>query len=87
MMVKHLRVQEDPPEGIMAAPSPSNILHWNAVIIGPDGTPFADGTFKLIMSFDESYPSKPPIVKFVSKVWHPNVYADGNICLDILQNR
>jgi ubiquitin-protein ligase len=26
-------------------------------------------------------------VKFVSKIFHPNVYADGAICLDILQNQ
>uniref|UniRef100_A0A8C5W7J4 Ubiquitin conjugating enzyme E2 B n=1 Tax=Leptobrachium leishanense TaxID=445787 RepID=A0A8C5W7J4_9ANUR len=38
----------------------------------PEGTPFEDGTFKL---------------RFVSKMFHPNVYADGSICLDILQNR
>merc|ERR1712110_936971 len=25
-------------------------------------------------------------VKFLSKVFHPNVYADGSICLDILQH-
>ena len=27
------------------------------------------------------------IFRFVSKMFHPNVYADGGICLDILQNR
>lgn len=26
-------------------------------------------------------------VKFVSKLFHPNVYGDGKICLDILQNQ
>ena len=26
-------------------------------------------------------------IRFVSKMFHPNVYADGGICLDILQNR
>ena len=37
--------------------------------------------------FTEEYPNKPPTVRFVSKMFHPNVYADGGICLDILQNR
>lgn len=37
--------------------------------------------------FTEEYPNKPPVVKFVSRMFHPNVYADGGICLDILQNR
>lgn len=50
-------------------------------------TPFEDGTFKLILTFDESYPNKPPTVKFLSKMFHPNVYANGELCLDILQNR
>ena len=72
----------------------------------PKDTPFEDGTFKLTMQFSEEYPNKPPVVRFVSKMFHPNgkvelfhvsfqfhvcllcpVYADGSICLDILQNR
>jgi Ubiquitin-conjugating enzyme len=40
----------------------------NAVIIGPTDTPFEDGTFKLVMQFDENYPNKPPTVKFVSRM-------------------
>lgn len=50
-------------------------------------TPFEDGTFKLLLNFDESYPNKPPTVKFLSRMFHPNVYANGELCLDILQNR
>uniref|UniRef100_A0A5F8H2A8 Ubiquitin conjugating enzyme E2 B n=1 Tax=Monodelphis domestica TaxID=13616 RepID=A0A5F8H2A8_MONDO len=45
------------------------------------------GTFKLVIEFSEEYPNKPPTVRFLSKMFHPNVYADGSICLDILQNR
>lgn len=59
----------------------------NAVIIGPADTPFEDGTFRLVMQFEEQYPNKPPQVKFISEMFHPNVYATGELCLDILQNR
>lgn len=39
------------------------------------------------MQFEEQYPNKPPSVKFVSQMFHPNVYNTGELCLDILQNR
>ncbi|KAK0398900.1 hypothetical protein QR680_002805 [Steinernema hermaphroditum] len=81
------KLQEDPPSGVSGAPTEDNILLWHAVIFGPQDTPFEDGTFKMTLEFSEEYPNKPPTVKFVSKMFHPNVYADGSICLDILQNR
>lgn len=42
------------------------------MIVRPADTPFEDGTFKLTMEFSEEYPNKPPTVKFVSKIFHPN---------------
>jgi len=69
------RLQQDPPAGVSGAPSDNNIMLWNAVIFGPHDTPFEDGTFKLTIEFTEEYPNKPPTVRFVSKMFHPNVYA------------
>ena len=74
----------------LISPSLSRILlinPRNAVIIGPVDTPFEDGTFRLVMHFEEQYPNKPPGVKFISPMFHPNVYGTGELCLDILQNR
>ncbi|KAG6423955.1 hypothetical protein SASPL_114363 [Salvia splendens] len=97
------RLQHDPPAGISGAPYDNNIMLWNAVIFGPDDTPWDGGTFKLTLQFSEDYPNKPPTVRFISRMFHPNslwlgifallmyfpssVYADGSICLDILQNQ
>ncbi|KAJ8478197.1 hypothetical protein OPV22_021924 [Ensete ventricosum] len=81
------RLQQDPPAGISGAPHDNNIMFWNAVIFGPDDTPWDGGTFKLTLQFTEDYPNKPPTVRFVSRMFHPNIYADGSICLDILQNQ
>eukprot|EP01107_Rhizomastix_libera_P006329 TRINITY_DN2043_c0_g1_i3.p1 TRINITY_DN2043_c0_g1~~TRINITY_DN2043_c0_g1_i3.p1 ORF type:complete len:151 (+),score=30.87 TRINITY_DN2043_c0_g1_i3:48-500(+) len=81
------RLQTDPAQGISGAPDENNLLQWNCVIFGPDETPWEGGTFKLTMTFNEEYPNKPPMVKFISKMFHPNVYGDGRICLDILQNQ
>ena len=81
------KLQDDPPAGVSGAPTEENILKWEAIIFGPTDTPFEDGTFRLSLQFTEEYPNKPPAVKFLSKMFHPNVYGDGSICLDILQNQ
>lgn len=81
------RLQTDPPTGITGAPAVDNIMQWSAVIFGPDDTPWEGGTFKLSLVFSEDYPNKAPQVKFITKMFHPNIYADGAICLDILQNQ
>jgi len=81
------RLQNEPPPGIQAAPLDNNVMVWQAVIFGPDETVWEGGTFKLLMEFTEDYPNKPPLVRFLSKLFHPNVYNDGKICLDILQNQ
>lgn len=80
-------LQTDPPSGISASPIDGDILLWQAVIFGPEDTPWEGGTFKLLLTFTEEYPNKPPTVKFLSKMFHPNIYLDGKICLDILQNQ
>ncbi|CAD8064126.1 unnamed protein product [Paramecium sonneborni] len=75
------------PQGFQAAPFDDNILLWEAVIFGPDQTIWDGGIFKLLLEFTEEYPLKPPNVVFKTKIFHPNVYTDGKICLDILQNQ
>jgi len=43
--------------------------------------------FSLRMTFGEQYPEKPPRVRFTSEVFHPNVYSDGTLCMDIIQDQ
>lgn len=47
------RLQNDPPTGVTGAPMDTNIMHWQAVIFGPDDTPWEGGTFKLVLEFTE----------------------------------
>ena len=51
------------------------------MILGPDDTPWEGGTFKLLLEFSEDYPNKAPSVRFLTKMFHPNIYNDGQICL------
>jgi len=81
------KLQADPPSGISAAPQQDDIMSWTAVIFGPEDTPWEGGAFQLLVTFNEEFPTKPPHIRFVTKMFHPNIYANGEICLDILQNQ
>jgi ubiquitin-conjugating enzyme E2 A len=44
------------------------------------------GIFAMRLQFPDQYPDKPPRVRFLTEMFHPNVFADGSLCLDILQS-
>eukprot|EP01069_Polyplicarium_translucidae_P004254 Polyplicarium_translucidae@DN2535_c0_g1_i2.p1 len=81
------KLKTESPHGVIGCPIESDIMRWSAVIFGPEESPWEGGTFQLELSFSDDYPNKPPTVRFVTRVFHPNVYMDGSICLDILQHR
>jgi ubiquitin-protein ligase len=67
--------------------SPDNILKWSAALFGPDGSTWAGGVFRLSIVFPDNYPYTAPDVRFLAPIpFHPNVYANGKICIDILQH-
>lgn len=59
---------------------------WKATIIGISGTPYEGGIFNLEIEITDKYPFKPPKVKFLTKLFHPNINSSGDICLDILKH-
>mmetsp|Transcript_102983 Transcript_102983/g.268858 ORF Transcript_102983/g.268858 Transcript_102983/m.268858 type:complete len:174 (+) Transcript_102983:108-629(+) len=75
----------DAPEGISAAPVGDDLFQWTAIVFGPADTPWEGGVWKLDMAFPPEYPDKPPTVRFRNEVFHPNVFPDGQICLDLLR--
>ena len=66
-------LSSDPPEGMTAGPlSEDDMFHWEALIQGPEGTPFEGGVFPAELKFPKDYPLAPPTMKFLVDVWHPN---------------
>jgi ubiquitin-conjugating enzyme (huntingtin interacting protein 2) len=61
--------------------------HLIGTIKGPDDTPYANGKFDVDIIIPAEYPFSPPKMKFLTKIWHPNVSSvTGAICLDILKD-
>ena len=60
-------------------------MKWTCSIEGPEGTPYEGGTFRVKLKFPEDYPFRPPIAKFLTKIYHPNVtLKDGEVCPELL---
>lgn len=75
------------PENISTGPiSENDLLHWNATICGAVGTPYEGGLFTLVITFPDNYPFLPPSIKFTTRLFHPNIHENGDICLDILKH-
>ncbi|KAJ1031021.1 hypothetical protein NDA18_002245 [Ustilago nuda] len=62
-----------------------DLTEWTALLSAPPQSSYYPGLFYLSINIPPSYPTKPPVIKFKTKIFHPNVsWKDGEICLDIL---
>ncbi|XP_033215680.1 ubiquitin-conjugating enzyme E2 S [Belonocnema kinseyi] len=75
----------DPPEGIRVIINDQDITDIQAVIEGPAETPYAGGSFKVKLALGKDFPQGPPKAFFLTKIFHPNVAKNGEICVNTLK--
>ncbi|RZD42299.1 MAG: hypothetical protein CXT73_03415 [Methanobacteriota archaeon] len=84
---EHKIFNTDPPANCSAGPIDDDIYHWEATVLGPHNSVYEGGIFRLDIIFPSEYPFKPPKVKFMTNIYHPNINSSGGICLDILKDQ
>ncbi|XP_069177276.1 ubiquitin-conjugating enzyme E2 G1 [Procambarus clarkii] len=84
-------LNKNPVEGFSAGLIDDNdIFKWEVLIIGPPDTAlvrnfsFEGGFFKAHLIFPREYPLRPPKMKFITDIWHPNIEKNGDVCISIL---
>lgn len=76
-------VGKDDSSGVGAKSKSQGDLHQLiGTLKGPSGTVYEGGVFEVDIQIPKQYPFEPPKMKFVTKVWHPNISSQtGAICL------
>lgn len=63
----------------------NNPRYLAVTIAGPQGSPYEGGLFRLELFCQSAYPMEPPKIRFLTKLYHPNIDRVGRICLNILK--
>ena len=78
-------IRRDVSSGVKVEVDESNSKHLVGSINGPEDTPYHKGLFKVDIVIPGDYPFTPPKMKFLTKIWHPNVSIEGDVELAILK--
>ncbi|XP_011308911.1 ubiquitin-conjugating enzyme E2 S [Fopius arisanus] len=76
---------QSPPEGIRVIVNEDDVTDIQAVIEGPAETPYANGRFRVKLALGKDFPQGPPKAFFITKIFHPNVAKNGEICVNTLK--
>jgi len=64
-------------DGMSAGPcGDDNLFYWNATIFGPENGIWEGGIYTIEMVFNEE-DDTPPRIRFITKMFHPNISPDG----------
>jgi ubiquitin-conjugating enzyme E2 N len=81
------RLNKEPVAGISIDVNDQNMRYIKVALEGPSGSPYEGGIFYLEMYLGDNYPMQPPKVRYLTKIYHPNIDKIGRICLDILKDK
>ncbi|KAL6751694.1 ubiquitin conjugating enzyme [Haematococcus lacustris] len=81
-------IEKDKASGVRVALKSGSLQKLTGWVPGPKDTPYEGGEYEVDIDLDDQYPFVPPRMRFVTKVWHPNISSQsGAICLDILKDQ
>jgi ubiquitin-protein ligase len=81
---EYAKLVSDPIDNVEFHVNEADLLNWKFTILGPYESPYEGGIYEGTIKFPSTYPTHPPVVQFTSKLFHPNVYNDGKLCISIL---
>ena len=86
-LIKELRkLTRKPPDGIKYIPNDDDkIGEIHAEIEGPPQTPYEGGAWRIKLVLGQDFPNSPPKGFFLTRIFHPNIAKNGDICVNTLK--
>lgn len=85
-LTKELKETQNKSDNFSVGLIDDDIFSWSINIFGLTNSIYEDHFLTGIMKFPETYPNYPPKFTFTTKLFHPNIYIDGCVCLSILHS-
>ena len=82
---QELNLKNNPLPGITFYFNENDITDIQADIEGPEATPYEGGTFRVTIKIPQNFPTVAPKGIFLTKIFHPNISEQGEICVNTLK--
>lgn len=86
LILRHLgSLQQEKLDGVHLVQNAEDPLDIQALLEGPTQTPYEGGTYRVKICIGAEFPQQPPKAVFLTKIFHPNISPNGDVCVNTLK--
>ncbi|CAD8189336.1 unnamed protein product [Paramecium pentaurelia] len=71
--------KNQPPNYSVSLFNNEDFYQWKAIIVGSEESFYKGGRFVLQINISKKYPFKPPKIRFLTEIYHPNIKSFGQL--------
>eukprot|EP00435_Cladocopium_sp_Y103_P041847 s1134_g11.t1 len=78
-------LQQEKLDGVQFVPNHEDPMDVQAIVEGPTQTPYEGGSYVVKIVIGAEFPLQPPRAVFLTKIFHPNISLNGDVCVNTLK--
>jgi len=86
LVCRHMqKLSQEKLDGVHLLCNEEDPLDIQALVEGPTQTPYEGGTYRVKICIGAEFPQQPPRALFLTRIFHPNISAQGDVCVNTLK--